>query len=72
MTSSYTTGASPAGVSVGEGCSRLFPFECLISPVATWLYEDSTPAMKKNSNQDSKEEERKRADDTSKNQLAAG
>ena len=33
----------------------------------TWLYEDSTPAMTKNSNQDSKEEEHKRADDSSKN-----
>ena len=39
---------------------------------STWLYEDSTPAMTKNSNQDPKEEEHKRADDTSKNQLAAG
>ena len=38
----------------------------------TWLYEDSTPAMTKNSNQDAKEEEHKRADDSSKNHLAAG
>ena len=37
----------------------------------TWLYEDSTPVMTKNSNQDAKEEEYKRADDTSKNQLAS-
>jgi hypothetical protein len=36
----------------------------------TWLYEDSTPVITKNSNQDAKEEEHKRADDSSKNSLA--
>jgi hypothetical protein len=38
--------------------------------IGAWLYEDSTPAMTKNSNQDAKEKEHKRADDTSKNYLA--
>jgi hypothetical protein len=67
-TSSYTTGASSAGVSVGEGCSGLFPFKRL---VATWLCEDSTPAMIKNSNHARHPEGRRtqRADCSSKNYL---
>ena len=36
----------------------------------TWLYEDSTPAITKKSNQDAKEEEHERADGSSKNSLA--
>jgi hypothetical protein len=36
----------------------------------TWLYEDSTPVITKNSNKDTKEKEHRRADDSCKNHLA--